>query len=165
MAYPTASFWLDIVDKVIKLAAVFLGGLWTYWNYRKSRTYEQKLELEVVGTVFVKKDLYGAVNVIVKNIGATKHAVQRDGSFCELCVVRDDLTEQSMELFRVFTHNDRIEPGESIADTQYWRIPHPIDDIIWIKLALRIVSNGVEWRSSCLIRVESEINDVSEEVI
>lgn len=119
----------------------------------------------MVGTVFVKRNLYGAVNVIVKNIGATKHAVQRDGSFCELIIVRDDLTEQSMQLFRVFTHNDRIEPGESIADTQYSRIPPPIDDILWIKLALRIVSNGVEWGSSCLIRVESEINDVSEEVI
>jgi hypothetical protein len=115
--------------------------------------------------VFVKKDLYGVVSVIVKNIGATKHTVQRDGSFCELFAVRDDLTEQSMELFRVFTHNDRIEPGESIADTQYWRIPYPVDDIVWVKLALRIVSNGVEWRSSCLIRVESEVNDALEEVI
>ena len=70
-----------------------------------------------------------------------------------------------MELFRVFTHNDRMEPGESIADTQYWRIPYPVDDIVWVKLALRIVSNRVEWRSSCLIRVESEVNDALEEVI
>ena len=169
--HPTASFWLDIVDKFIKLAAVLIGGLWILWNYRKSRTYEQKLELEVVGTVFVKKDLYGDVKVIVKNIGATKHTIQQVGSFCELSTIRDDLTEHSMELFRVFAEDDSMEPGESIADTKYWRIAQPIDNILWVKLGLRAVSNGVDWRSSCLIRVEQEIdsllrvNAVSEEVI
>jgi hypothetical protein len=163
--HPTASFALDVADKVIKFTAVLIGGVWTYRNYRKGRTYEQKLELDVMGTVFVGKTCMATSRSSLETIGATKHTVQRVGSFSELFIVRDDLTEESMKLLRVFTQNDRIEPGESIAHTQYWRIPQPIDDIAWVKLDLRIVSNGVEWNSSCLIRVESGANDVLEEVI
>jgi hypothetical protein len=56
--YPKLTFALDVADKVIKFAAVFIGAIWTAWNFRKSRTYKQKLELEVVGTVFVRQDLH-----------------------------------------------------------------------------------------------------------
>lgn len=128
--HPVATFWLGVVDEIIKLAAVFIGALWALWNFRKSRMYEQKLELEVLGTVFVRKDLYGDVKVIVKNIGGTRHTVQQAGSFCELSVIRDDLTEHTMELFRVFANHDSMEPGESIADTKYWRIAQPIESIV-----------------------------------
>jgi hypothetical protein len=154
-AHPNLSFVLDIVDKVIKFAAVIIGGLWIWWNYRKGRTYEQKLELEVIGTVFVRGNLYGDVKAVVKNIGATKHSVQQVGTSCEISVVRSDLTEQSIHLFPVFLLNDKIEPGESLNDTLCWRIPRPIDDILWVKLSLRVVSDEIEWNSSCMIRVES----------
>jgi hypothetical protein len=154
-AHPTVSFVLDIADEVIKFCAVVIGGLWTWWNYHKSRTYEQRLELEVVGTVFTKRDLYGDIKATVKNIGATKHRVQQAGTYCEISIVLDDLTEQSVLLFPVFTLNDKIEPGESINDTRCWRVPQPIDNIVWVKLNLRVVSDGVEWNTGCNIRVES----------
>lgn len=155
---PTSSFWLDIVDKLIKLIAVFIGGLWTWWNYRKSRTYEQRLELVVSGNVFARGDLYGDLRVVVKNIGASKHTVASAGTSCELFAIWSDMSENSVDIFHVFALNDRIEPGESIADTRTWHIPGPINDILWIKLALRVVSNGLEWNSSCLIRVEHEVD-------
>jgi hypothetical protein len=153
--HPSISFALDIADKAIKFVAVFIGGLWTWWNYSKSRTYEQKLELEVAGTVFVRRDLYGDVKAVVKNIGATQHSVQQAGTSCELSVVCDDLSERSIQLIPVFMLNDRIEPGESINDVRCWRIPQPIDDIVWVKLALRVVSDGLEWNTSCMIRIDS----------
>jgi hypothetical protein len=37
-AHAGTSFVLDIVDKAIKFVAVLIGGLWTWWNYRKGRT-------------------------------------------------------------------------------------------------------------------------------
>jgi hypothetical protein len=162
-AHPTLTFALDIADKLIKLAAVFIGALWTWWNYRKSRTYEQKLELEVVGNAFAKGDLYGDIKVVVKNIGATKHSLHRAGTVCDLSVIRTDLTEQQIKQFHIFMLEDKIEPGETIDDTRYWRIPQPIHDMLWVRLTLRVVSDGVEWQSSCLIRVtSSESNQLSE---
>jgi hypothetical protein len=155
-AHPIASFWLDVVDKIIKLAAVIVGAAWTYWHYRKGRTYEQKLELEVSGTVSVSGDLYGDVLVIMKNIGATRHILQHQGTFCEIFVVRDDLVERPLRIFRCFALDKQIEPGESINDSHYWRLPKPIDDIRWVKVHLRVISGGVEWFSNCLIRVEHQ---------
>lgn len=68
-AHPILTFWLDVADKAIKFAAVALGGLWTYWNYRKSRTYSKKLELQIADTVFAKGDLYVDIIVTRKNVG------------------------------------------------------------------------------------------------
>jgi hypothetical protein len=162
--HPTASFWLDIIDKIIKLFAVLIGGVWTWWNYRKSRTYEQKLELEVGGEVYAAKVLCGDFKVSVKNIGATKHAVSHQGTFCTLSVIRQDLSEERIKLFKVFEANDKIEPGESISDAHCWRITHRSEDILWIKLALRVLSNGVEWFSTRLIHVEREDEKLRSEV-
>ncbi len=164
--HPTLSLILDIIDILFKVAAVVIGGSWTWWNYRKSRIYAQKLELQVVGTVFTRDEtLYGDIRVAVKNIGATKHEVRHAGSFCELLVVYDDLTEKSMDLFRVFDQDHRIEPGEAMTDTLHWRIPQPFEDIVWIKLNLRVVSYGVEWLSTSLVRVGSKLQTASSEVI
>ncbi len=55
-AHPQAAFWLDVADKMVKLAAVCMGGIWTYWNYRKSRTCEQKLELQLSARCGKKKN-------------------------------------------------------------------------------------------------------------
>jgi hypothetical protein len=153
---PVASFWLNIADKLIKLAAVLIGAYWTWWNFRKSRTYEQRLELDLVATAHLREDLYGDVKFTVKNIGGTKHSVEHTGTFCEIFSVLDDLTEESIEVIRVFGNNSSIEPTESINDTAYWRIPKPLDGILWVKVKLRVVSNGVEWFSTRLLWVGSQ---------
>jgi hypothetical protein len=70
--------------------------------------------------------------------------------------VLDDLTEESIEVIRVFGNNSSIEPTESINDTAYWRIPKPLDGILWVKVKLRVVSNGVEWFSTRLLWVGSQ---------
>jgi hypothetical protein len=169
--HPVATFWLGVIDEIIKLAAVFIGALWALWNFRKSRTYQQKLTLEIVPTVFIKNDLYGDVLVTAKNIGDTRHIVQKAGSFCEISVILDDLSEHIVELFHVFTNDESMEPGESITDTRFWSIEPPIDNIVWVRLDLRVVSKELEWRSSSLIRVVQQpdnaldTKDVSEEDI
>jgi hypothetical protein len=141
--HTTLTFALDIVDKLIKLVAVAIGGWWTWWNYRKSRTYQPKLELEL--TVFLKSDLYGDVRLTVKNIGESMQAVEPAATFCELLIVRDDLSEEGAALFPVFANRRRIEPGEAVVDTFCWCITAPLDGILWVKLELRIVTGGVEW--------------------
>jgi hypothetical protein len=154
--HPTIQFALDIADKLIKLVAVIIGAYWTWWNYLKSRKYEHKLELELTSTAFIKTHLYGDVRLVAKNIGETKHPVEHAGTFCELVIVRDDLSEESADLFRVFADNRSIEPGETMNDTFCWCVTQPLERILWIKLKLRVVTNGVEWWSTRLVRVESE---------
>ena len=148
--HPVLAFW---VDMVVKVSAVFLGGIWTVWNYAKSRPYSQKLDLEIVGDVFFRDSLYIDINVALKNLGATKHSLQPEGTSCDLVLVHADLREHSVRLFDVFVLHDRIEPGESINDRILWRIEAPPSDIVWLRVNLRVVSDEVEWNRTSLVRV------------
>jgi hypothetical protein len=39
-----------------------------------------------------------------------------------------------------------IEPGESIHDLILWSLPAFATEMVWLRLNLRILSGGVEWR-------------------
>lgn len=161
--HPTLSFALDIADKLIKLAAVILGGIWTYWNYRKSRTYAQKLELQLAGTVLSQNGLYVEIAAAIKNLGGTTHSVQQQGTSCGVVAIAADLSEQTLRVFRVFIAEERIEPGETISDLLLGRLDFSIPQTIWIRIDLRVASAGVEWHKSDLVRVSaiaSELNSV-----
>ncbi len=159
VVHPVLSFWLDVVDKIIKFAAVFLGGIWTYWNYRKSRTYAQKLETELSGNVFFKDGVYVDISTSLTNRGASKFILQQEGTSCTLSTIRKDLSEIPIRIFRIFIQHDQMEPGDHIHDALYWRIDLPPQEIVWLKIDLRIVSGKVEWNSVALIRVGEKDTD------
>ena len=149
-AHPNFAYWLD---EGVKLAALALGALWTFWNYWKSRTYVQKLNLQITGDVFFKEDLYVDVAAILTNLGASKYTLQPEGTSCEIIAVMKDLSQQSLRIFPVFALHTQIEPGEPITDHLLWHIESPSSDIIWIKIDLRVVSGKVEWNTTSMVRV------------
>jgi hypothetical protein len=151
--HPNFTYWLD---ECIKLGAVLLGGWWTFWNYRKSRTYEQKLELELTGDLFFKESLYIDVAIVLKNLGASKHVLQREGTSCEIVGILTDLSREDIRLFSIFTLHNQIEPGESINDHVLWRIEEPPVGLVWLQINLRVVSGKVEWNRTSMVRVEAD---------
>ena len=151
--HPIAAFWLDVADKAIKLSAVFIGGLWTWWNYRKGRTYSQRLDLKMDGEVFFRGDLYIDIDLSLKNLGAAKHSLQPEGTSCDLVLVHSDLREEIMRIFPVFILHTQIEPGETISDRILWRIEAPSETIVWIRVNLRVVSGRIEWNKTAMVRV------------
>lgn len=54
----SASFWQDVADRVIKFLALLAGAAWTLMQYQRSRTYAQKLELELETRMFFKDGPY-----------------------------------------------------------------------------------------------------------
>lgn len=153
--HPTLAFALDLADKLIKLAAVILAGIWTYWNYCKSRTYAQKLELQLAGTLFSQNGLYLEIAAAIKNLGGTTHFVEHQGTFCEVIAISADLSEQTLRLLQVFRAESRIEPGESVSDRLVCGLKLNLTDIVWIRIDLRVESGGIEWRKSDLIRIST----------
>jgi len=122
--HPSLSYW---IDEGIKLGALALGGLWTYWNYQKSRTYAQKLDLQITGDAFFfRNDLYIDAALVLKNLGASKHILQSEGTSCEIFAILDDLTQREIRLFPVFTLHDQIEPREAVSDHVLWRIQRSV---------------------------------------
>jgi hypothetical protein len=151
--HPNISYWLD---EGIKLGALILGGLWTFWNYRKSRTYAQKLDLQITGDVFFSGGLYIDVTAVLTNLGASKHLLQPEGTSCEIVAILKDMSQQDIRLFPVFPLHTYIEPGESINDHLLWHIQAPPADIVWLKINLRVVSGKVEWNRTSMVRVQAE---------
>ena len=154
--HPNISYWLD---EGTKLGALALGALWTYWNYRKSRTYAEKLELELAGDVFFKDGIYIDVAANLTNIGASKHTLQPEGTSCEIIAILKDLSQQTIRIFSVFDQQTMIEPGESINDHLLWYIEAPLPEIIWLKINLRVVSSKVEWNRTSIVRVKENPAD------
>lgn len=146
---------LDIADKAIKLIAVMLGGIWTYWNYKKSRTYEQKMELQLAGTIFERNGTYIEVLAKLKNLGETVHPVQQEGTYCEIIAIYSDMSEQSVRLSPIFTRDQYIEPGETISDRVLTLLRTDVTDIVWLRVDLRVASGRVEWQETDVIRLTS----------
>ena len=150
-AHPNFTYWLD---EGARLGALALGALWTYWNYRKSRTYAQKLELELTGEVFFKDGVYVNIATSLINRGASIFfSVQQKGTSCTLSAIHKDLSVTPIRIFPIFVQHNQMEPGEQIHDALFWRIDLSPKDLVWIKIDLRIVSDKVEWNSVALIRV------------
>ena len=112
-------------------------------------------DLQLAGAVFIRNGLCIEVNVGLKNLGSSKHIVQQQGSSCLITAIFDDLSERPVRTFSVFTHQDQIEPGETITDQLAWRLPLDAAKIMWLRLNLRVVSGSVEWNAGQLIRVSS----------
>ncbi len=154
--HPVLSFWLDVADKLIKFAAVCLGGVWTWWNFRKSRTCAQKLELQIAGHVFQQGDFYVDTLVTLRNVGASRYTLEADENTCEISVLFEDLSEQLLRIFYVFELSDSVEPGAAVSDQLQWRIPVLEEAIVWVKIRLRVASNRIEWNESRLFRVKTD---------
>lgn len=152
--HSSASFWLDLADRVIKFLALLVGAAWTWMHYRRSRTYAQKLELEAEGRVFFKGSLYLEVLVSLRNLGASRHALQKKGSSCSVWAVLQDLSEIPVVSESVFELNNWIEPGEPIQDSRVFRIDIPVEPVVWLKVSLRVVSEAGEWNLTRHIKVE-----------
>lgn len=149
-----AAFWLDVSDKVIKAFAVVVGAAWTWMHYARSRTYAKKLELQLSGDLVEKNGLILAITSGLRNLGASRHAVQQQGTSLEVVAILADLSEIPLRIFTVFELNRWIEPGMAVTDLKQCRILVDPADLLWLRLELRVVWKDLEWNFSHLIKVE-----------
>lgn len=156
--HPNASFWLDLADRIMKFLALLVGSAWTWMHYRRSRTYAQKLELQVDGSVFFKGALYVETTLGIKNLGAARHPVRHEGTSCTLWAIGKDLSELRIYTFDVFERDEWIEPGESIHDSKQYFVDLPSENIIWLKIEVRVISKLAEWNAVRLVRIEPNIS-------
>lgn len=83
--HPHISFWLDIVDKAVKVVAVLLGGAWTLMHYLRGRTFKRRLEPGVNGLLFRSGgEAYVVVTCTLKNLGLSKCDLDFPGTWCEV---------------------------------------------------------------------------------
>src|SRR5665213_3298959 len=89
--HPYGAFWLDVADKGIKALAVIIGGIWTYINFIRSRTFKRKLEPSVSGEIFEKDgNYYILVSKRLKNVGQAQYTIRQKGTALEADTLNPD---------------------------------------------------------------------------
>lgn len=155
---PTATFWLDVSDKALKALAVLLGGAWTWMNYRRSRTYKQRLESGIAGEIFQQAGhFYLSIVCHLKNVGLGLYEIRQKGTACVVTALRRDsdgrIQEDRLKTLSVFTEHQWIEPGEPIDDPLLVEVPSP-DTFVALRVSLRVVAGGIEWNSKSDVRIK-----------
>lgn len=65
-----------------------------------------------------------------------------------------DIREIPLLVVPVFEIDRSIEPGESIDYSKVFGIELPDEEIVWLKVSLRVESEDREWNLTRFIRVE-----------
>jgi hypothetical protein len=123
-----------IVDTVLKIVAVILGGLFAYWKFFMGRTFHPRLEPAVTATARTEDDqVFLKVSCKLKNVGLSSIDLDRELSvirvFLQDLAPATDLGEvrwrdDSDLAVDVFQSHDWIEGGETIEDAHLFVFPH-----------------------------------------
>lgn len=125
----------DILGTVVTAVAVIVGGLWAYFRLIKGRTFRPHVEVGVSAQWLGREGELGLkISVQLKNIGAAKVALLRQGTGMRLRRISGDQEEAPAEaswedlggVYEVFLHHEWIEPGETVLDDLLIRLPDPV---------------------------------------
>jgi hypothetical protein len=160
----------DVLKNVGELFAITIGGCWAYFHFFKGRTYRARLEPKVSGRLkSVDGVNYLVATTFLKNVGLSDVTIEQEGSalsvFCYKAdipsPVADDIEDEHLAIFPVFTNHAWIEPGELIEDERLIAVPGT--DKLFLRLELRIVSNKIDWNAVSIIE-PATIEDISKSI-
>ncbi len=151
-----AKFWLDVADKAIKTIALLIGAGWTYLNYLRGRTFKNRLEVEATGELFERAGAhYLLATCRLKNVGLSEFPIQQRGTACTVYALTDADMHPSkpVDIFEIFQEHDWIEPAEVISHPELVPLPFYGSNLVGILLHVRVVSRGIEWGGSCIVKI------------
>jgi hypothetical protein len=155
------STFLDIVDKVVKVAAVFIAAAWGYLNYRRGRTFKRRLEPKISGKIFSSNGSWVLSGVAqLKNVGLSVVTIEQQGTAIvvdDLLVITDPgkparIASEGVAVLEVFKAHGWIEPGEPIEQSFLITLPERANRVA-ARMRLRIVSHGTEWNDDTVAEV------------
>src|ERR1017187_9873850 len=124
--------WLDYTDKIVKICAVVVGGVWAYVRFVKGRLFQTRLEPSVSGRFFHRAErTYLVTTVKLKNVGSSKVDIQQKGTVLEVlgCPgnldgrMSNPIAWRELRLVPVFEDHDWLEPSETVEDTAMIVLP------------------------------------------
>lgn len=152
---------LSNTEKVVKIAAIVIGGVWTYLKFIRGRIYRPRLRLSVSGRIaMVEGQQHLVVNLTMENVGSSKVDIGEEGTGLRLfspaltpAVVPPDQTVwMRLGSFSVFEKPGWLETGESIQDQLLIALP-PGGSVF--KLEFRVVARKIEWHARAIVESDS----------
>jgi hypothetical protein len=160
MSLLTAKPTLESVDTALKCLAVIVGGLWTYLNYVRGRTFRKRLELTPSGTITDQGGtLFFTGQCVAKNVGLGKIPIQQHGTGVTIYALRlvpnpggtPHTAEDLVTVLPLFERHGWIEPGEAIADPFFTVLPTPATGqatLLGVRTVILISNGKTVWSAS-----------------
>jgi hypothetical protein len=154
------SAFIEVLKNAFEIAAISAGGIWTYFNFFKGRTYKPRLECEVGGSVEIHSGR-PLMKVIVraKNVGLSRVSIEQSGTILQ---VYPAVTQSSIPsfpcqtiwsdtpaVFDVFKDHAWIEPSEPVEDQVLIELPD--NKTPAYKLNLKILSKKISWTARNIV--------------
>jgi hypothetical protein len=161
---------LDNLQKFFTILAILVGGVWTYFNFFKGRTYTPRLEPKVSGRVATIDGLtYLIATSQLKNVGLSQLDIEQRGTalivygYKSVTNPARTTTPDADELakFAVFADHFWIEPGEAIEEQRFIVVPDP--EYIAFRLELRIVAHRLQWKAKTITSERFETSHSQED--
>ena len=159
--------WAAVIDsseKLAKIIAIVVGGVWAYYRFFRGRTFKPRLEVGLTGiqcSLGQRAYLYGSGRL--RNVGLSRVAI--DSSVTALRVfshVQGDTLESvdAAEWVRdvtlpAFQKHQWIEPGELVEDS--WLIALPKGDAMAFRLELRVAGVTTSWSAESIVLPPSPV--------
>jgi hypothetical protein len=143
---------VDIVQKLFTIAAIIIGGIWTYFNFFRGRTYRMRLEATVSGKIVTFKGSNHLIaDISLKNVGLSKVEIEQQKSALHVLSYEFPVgtrsivgaTWKDLHVFPVFESHHWIEPGEAIEEQRLMTIPANARTAF--QLRLEVVSKEFSW--------------------
>jgi hypothetical protein len=154
----------DILQKLFTVAAIIIGGVWTYFNFFKGRTYRIRLVPEVSGKVVVINEFPHLVaTLILKNVGQERMEIVQAGSAFTVLSCKTlgrprniivSAKWENLATFPVFESHKGIEAGEEVREQRFLIIPR--DEYTAFQLQLEIVSRDLVWTAMDIVTLEGK---------
>lgn len=149
----TERSFLDILEKILKIAAYIIGALWVYFNYFKGRTYRPRLETNLEGELLnIGSTAFVKIVLEIKNVGLSKINIEQEGTAIRILTFNPSKLEDPWEHQRtisVLSVHKWIEPGETVKEHNL--IPLLSKDIIAVRGEVIIVSTKTMWETVAIL--------------
>lgn len=156
----------ELARNLLSSAAIVAGGAWTYIHYFRGRTFHERLEIAVSGTVrTVAATGMLEVRLTAKNVGLSKVPLPQRGSGLRIFVLdldalgaahgarehAQDAPWHRVGTFDVLTAHAWIEPGEALQTQALVILPKA--SIYAVRAEAVLVSRRHEWSAQCVITI------------
>lgn len=159
---------VETLKDIFEIAAIVVGGAWTYFHYIKGRTFKSRLELSLECSVEEGGGdrKYIIARMTLKCVGLARVPIDQHGSgliiYAEL--PRDDadlsqpieaLWAQTFAAVNVFRNHRWIEAEEVVHEQMMIELPK--EHASAYKLKLKINSKDVTWTTETTASVEHDL--------
>jgi hypothetical protein len=166
----TTTGWGTLIDnaqKLLTMAALAIGGTWTYYRFIKGRTFRPRLEPKIIGSVTCNNNVSYLLAVVqLKNVGLSKLTILQTGTALSVFTYQASpvtnaisADDKQVTAHPIFDAHGWIEPGETIEDQRLLAIPGCQEHLAF-RLELRLVSRitylwliskNVSWKAVTIV--------------